>query len=322
VKEVSASTITIPVKLSSTVSDLKQLIYDHEGVPVDQQRLSFTGKELDNELAFADCYIQEESTLHLAHRLCAEIQIFVKSLTGKTIALRVEANESIESVKAKLQYKEGIPPDQQRLICAGRQLDDGHTVANYDVHTDNTLHLVLRLACGKAGPEVDILPENVDTGYDFDFRGIDNKGIPQVRGGKPHHRACGWQRFAIKVAGKFESDAWLGMAGSTDSGEWPVSYHGTSLANAKSIAQHGYDLTKGKRFTYGVGVYSTPAAAVAVQYAEIFMHDGERYQVILQSRVNPSSLIVMPAERTGHSGDFYINKDKDIRPYGFLIKKC
>ena len=251
----------------------------------------------------------------------------LRTLMGEEAVVKVSDKWNTEDLKCAAERVLGFPAGEMMFCVGGKRLQDRKPLLSYNIPCQSCITVTRRLPDGRCGTAYYLNELTRDPEFDYDFTDKLDDGTVFNRGGQRYYRPYGWHRTAIKVKGKYDDDEWLGQPGHrTDSspGEWPVSYHGTSCVNADSIANYGYELSKGERFKFGKGIYSTPDIAIAEDYAEKFQHENVRAKIVFQNRCDPDQDVLEIVQGiSGHkqNADYWITKDETrIRPYGILIK--
>ena len=171
-------------------------------------------------------------------------EIHVKTLTvaNKNYTIQVTNESTIAHVKASLEQMADTPGKDLRLVFSGKLLNDEETIKSAGIVPGSSL--ILWFDVKAAGCEFKLDVNGLAPKFDYDFTKRQSDKT-YMRGKFEYHRPYGWYRYGLNVIGKYDDDKWLGPDGirtDTSPDEWPVSYHGTKMENAKNIAKEGYSL--------------------------------------------------------------------------------
>ena len=157
VKTLTGKCLALDVSSTTTIREVKEMLNRKEQIPVDEQKLFFAGQDLENPKTLQDCGIQSQQTVHLLlapkppppppasspSPQTTEIVVNVKQLVGEAFQLQLTPSMTIKKVKEKICTDHGMRVEEQRLIYAGKAVEDNQTVAECEIQHETTLHLIL-----------------------------------------------------------------------------------------------------------------------------------------------------------------------------------
>ncbi|GBC07980.1 hypothetical protein RclHR1_07830007 [Rhizophagus clarus] len=249
--------------------------------------------------------ISSHNKHHDDNKNVSPFNVYIESLTGtKLLIQNLNSDITVQELKERI-LENGIVNDttSQRLVFNGQRLINSNELRNYNISHNNIIYLDIRSYYDDEGSN----HNNIIKYLNSDFSNSDS--ILQFSKMKNHKNyKCDWMRILLSTTKEIKLIK-----------SWPNSFHGTSTRNAKRIADDGFIHSKGYKFNFGHGIFTTPDINLAASYAHTFIFNGSKYLVLFQNRVNPKSLIKIPR---GKGGKYWVSPSvDDVKPYALLIKK-
>jgi len=308
-----------PVQAVSSI--LQQIMPTVKAIPTTTSAASlkaggFHDKNILDPVHFYSLFLQYGSSENANRSTAADMfTLEVDVVSWGKLSVDIMAGATVLQLKQKIQQNIKIAPKDQQFFFYDKAMNnDASTLLSFGVEDGNHISLM----CSGENSYFLIPAERFDSRGDYDYTKYTVPPNFGNRGGESYTPPAGWRRYGLKVSGLFENDIWLGM--NSRPGEWIVSYHGTSHMYVRSIIDQGFDLSQVKRSKYGKGIYSAPLVTVAEGYSKTFEWEGRKFRVAFMNRVNPDPQKLKRVNDT--CGIYFVSfSDRDIRPYGLLIKE-